>query len=265
MVATKDFQEIIQHPESQQIVAKLIAGESPKQVSEYLKIKYHEADQKHLKISAAKLQEFVDLYLNHSNFLHKILEDERQGKIDSKVAASLLDNKAWRDRLANLADDEIDLKKKITSVLHLVEARAEQIFDKIQENPRITRDDYVLVKYFENLCMLIEKADKLLNNRPDQVIQHNVTVQMVEQHSVAFQEAIKDFVKELTPEMSNRFMELLSARLNKMHGNDYGLPDSTPISLEKRKADAEKLLPKFFKEDEAEQEAEFEEEGEHGQ
>ena len=52
----------------------------------------------------------------------------------------------------------------VNQVLTMVEARAEQIFDKIQENPRVTRDDYVLIKYFENLCQLIEKADKLVNH-----------------------------------------------------------------------------------------------------
>lgn len=250
-----NFQRLLEHIEKDKIISKLVSGETPKQVSEYLKIKYHQPDEKTLRLSADLLQEFVDKYLNQYNFLNKIISDEKNGKIDKAVAKSLLENKTWKDRIAQLADDEIDFRKKISQVLVMVEARAEQIFDKIQENPRVTRDDYVLIKYFENLCQLIEKADKLANNKPDQLIQHNVTVQMVEQHSVIFQEAIRAVLKEMDPEISARFMELLSQKLNTLHGATHGVADSRPLTLEQKKELAESILPKDIEEAKFEAEA----------
>lgn len=250
-----NFQKLLNHIEKDKIISKLVSGETPKQVSEYLKIKYHQPEERSLNLSAAFLQEFVDRYLNQYNFLNKIISDEKNGKIDKAVAKSLLENKTWKDRIAQLADDEIDFKKRIVQVLTMVEARAEQIFDKIQENPRVTRDDYVLIKYFENLCQLIEKADKLVNDRPDQLIQHNVSVQMVEQHSVVFQEAIRAVLREMDPEISAKFMELLTEKLNALHGATHGLADSRPLSLEQKKELAESILPKDVEEAEFEAEA----------
>lgn len=240
------FEKLLQHPERDKLVAKLISGDTPKQISEYLKIKYNKPEDKNNRLSASLLEEFRDKYINQQEFLAKIIEEERQGKLDKKIAESLLNNKAWKDRLAQLADDQIDLKKKILDVLHVLEVRAEQVFDKIQENPGNFKGDYVLLKYFDLLGQLIEKADKVINERPDQTIQHNISIQMVEQHSVAFQEAIRELLTELDPDISARFLDLLTKKMSQLKSSaDFGLSmPQKPQSIEKQHKEVDKLLVK---------------------
>ncbi len=107
-----------------------------------------------------------------------------------------------------------------------------------------------MVKYFDLLFQAIEKADKVINERPDQRIEHTYTVQMVEQHSVAFQEAIRDLLLELGPEQSARFMELLNERLTDLKpggnggSNSSGGGSSGSHSLEKHNHDVDRMIDK---------------------
>ena len=53
-----------------------------------------------------------------------------------------------------------------------------------------------MVKYYDLLFQAIEKADKIINDRPDQRIEHT-HIHMIEDYSVAFQEAIRELLLEM--------------------------------------------------------------------
>lgn len=208
-----DFQKIIDHPDQDKIIGKLVSGESAAKVAEYLKVKYHQKDETHLRLSPNLLKEFIEKYLSQYDSLDKIISADKSNKLDKKLAQSILNNKTWKERLAEKEDKEIDIKAKILEILHILEIRAEQVFDQIQQDPKNFKGDYVLIKYFEMLFNAIEKADKIVNDKPDQVIEHSYTVRMVQQHSTAFQEAIRDVLREMDPEFSALFMDRLAERL----------------------------------------------------
>ena len=67
----------------------------------------------------------------------------------------------------------------MVDTIHIVKARLEQIYDKVQQNPENTKPDYVLIKYIELLNQTAEKYDRIVNNAPDQIIQHNITIQTI--------------------------------------------------------------------------------------
>src|SRR5690606_16607945 len=173
-------------------------------------------DEVHLRISSKLLKEFTDKYLDQYDALDKIIEAEKNNKLDKKVAESLINNKTWQERVADLADKEIDIKKKITQVLIIIEARAEQIFDQIQQAPDKFKADHILIKYFEVLFNAMEKFDKIVNEKPDQVIEHNYNIQMVQQHSAVLQEAIRDVLREMDPEASALFLDRLNERMQQL-------------------------------------------------
>lgn len=233
------FQKLLDHSEKDKIIGKLVNGESPKEVAQYLKLKFHGADEAHLRLTASMLTEFVEQYLSQYNYLAKTIADDKDNsKLDKQIAKSLLENKTWRERMAAYMDQEIDLKKQIKQAALMIESRMEQVFDKIQENPGGFKGDYILIKYFDSWTNVLEKADKLINERPDQLIQHDITINMVEQHSFAFQEAIRALLLELDPEISVRFMELLT---EKFSGLKSPLPVTRP--MDERRMEVAKLLP----------------------
>ena len=235
-----DFTKIIDHPEKTTIISKLVSGESPKVVSQYLKDKYPKPDEGHLRIPASTLQEFLDTYADHHGYVKKIVQRDADTKMDKKIHESLLDTRAWRERVIEGVNKEINYLEKLDSVLTILETRSEQIFDLIQSDPENTRTDYVFTKYMELLMLAIEKGDKIRNDKPDVRVEHTYTVQMVEQQSVAFQEAIRRVLERLGPEYSSLFMELLAEEMSKMTVKDIN-PTVTPREIEKNRASLEKL------------------------
>jgi hypothetical protein len=212
-----DFSKLLTHPDKIEIVDKLINGDKPKDVATYLKLKYSAPNQKHLVLSATLLQEFVDSKLDLYGQLDKDIKDYKDGKFKYKeMSESLVNNRTYQQRLAELADVEIDLKKTFERMIKLMEQRFEQIFDRTQMNPTTTKNDHVLVKIHDSLMLAIDKYDKHINNRPDQVIQHNHSVQLLDQSINVFQDAVREVLVELSPEEASRFMELLSDKLEKL-------------------------------------------------
>lgn len=237
-----NFQKILDHPEKTNIISKLVSGDDPKVVSNYLKDKYPKPDEAHLRIPATTLKEFIDTYADHHGYVKKIIQRDADSKIDKKIADSLMDTRAWRDRVIDGVKKEINYLDKLDNVLTILETRSEQIFDMIQNDPENTRTDYVFTKYMELLMLAIEKGDKIKNDRPDIRIEHTYTVQMVEQQSVAFQNAIRRLLERLTPEYGSMFMDLLNEEFAKMTPKDLGAPQPTTTKdIEKERHAMEKL------------------------
>ena len=232
-----DYKKILDHPEVQGIIDKLMMGETPKDVSSYLKHKYTKPDENHLRLSVSLLDQFVKNYCNTSDFMTKMIKDEKNGALDKQIAKSLLNNKTWKERLAELADDKIDVERRLVQQIHMMDIRAEQIFDKIQENPGSVKLDFVMTKYFELSTMILEKADKIINKSPDQRIEHIHTVQMVEQQTTALQNAIRRVIGRLEPDRASEFMQLLSEELSTV---SLPTPDA-PVTLQSSQKDISHL------------------------
>lgn len=213
-----DFSLITDHPDFKDIIDKIMVGESPKDICNWLKVKYPDKDQKHLQISAKSLQDFID---KHDNVVSLVKRDIAMVKVgdEQKVSASLLSNKTYRERILELAkkdiDKELDIKKTVAELVLICRDRMEQVFDKIQENPTNTKADYVLLKYFETLFLALEKFDKI-SNGPEQVIHQNFTIQILEQHSATIVDTIRETLAEVDPDVSLLFMEKLSLNLGKL-------------------------------------------------
>jgi hypothetical protein len=236
-----DFTKIIDHPEKTSIISKLVSGDDPKIISKYLKDKYPKPDEGHLRIPATTLQEFLDTYANHHGYVKKLLQTKADDKIDKKIAESLMDTRAWRERVVEGVKKEINYIDRLDALLMIMETRAEQLFDLIQGDPENTRTDYIFTKYAEILMQIVEKCDKIKNDRPDVRIEHTYTVQMVEQQSIAFQNAIRRMLERLGPEYSSIFMDLLKEELSKMSPKDVGMELPQPKDIEKEQQYFDKL------------------------
>jgi hypothetical protein len=226
-----DFTKIIDHPEKTTIISKLVNGETPKIVAAYLKDKYTKPDESHLRLGATLLQEFLDTYADHHGYVKKIIQNNADTKLEKKIADSLLDTRAWKERLSETVEKEVNYLAKLDHLLTIIESRTEQLFDLIQSDPEGTRTDYIFTKYLEMFMLAIEKGDKIRNDKPDIKIEHTYTFQMVEQQTIAFQEAIKRVLDRLGPDYSSIFMDLLSEEMGKINPKKL---DQTPISNEKQ-------------------------------
>jgi len=235
-----DFSKITNHPDKKDIISKLIRGDNPKVVSKYLKDQYSKPEEAHLRVPASLLQEFRDKYADTGEFAKKVFNRQSNSKLDKKIAESLLDNRTWKERVNESIDKEIDYMDHLDRLLVALEIRTEQLFDLIQQDPENTRTDYIFTKYSEILMLLLEKADKIRNDKPDIKIEHTYTVQMVEQQTVAFQEAIRRVLERMNPEISSIFLDLLNEEMGNIKPQEIN-PLPAPRRLEKEKSELDKL------------------------
>lgn len=236
-----DFSKLLDHPDKDEIISKLITGISPKDISDWLKLKY--SDQKtqgHLRLSSKMLKDFIDNNLDLYKTLQNDIVGAKNGQTPPKdIADSLKNNKTYKERLNELADQEIDIKKIMVETIFLIKQRIEQVFDKVQENPQNLKPDYALIKWFEILLSASEKFQKIVNEAPDMVVQHNHSVQMVEQHTAILQDAIREVMLETDSQMAFLFMEKLNAKMINLQE-----PTQQIISPEKRLAEVQVISTK---------------------
>jgi hypothetical protein len=221
-----DYSKLLDHPDKDDIISKLLNGASPKEVSEWLKLKYDSKEQSHLRLPAKLLKDFIDENIDINNVIQQDIVNIKQEK---QVSLSLKNNKTYQERLVEAADQEIDLRKMLKNLSVMITARMEQVFDKIQQNPENMKPDYALIKWCEMMLNFSEKYDKIVNHSPDKVVQHNITMQTIDNYTVIFQEAIKDVLTEMDPEFAFLFIEKLNEKLARIQA-----PKNEVFSPEKR-------------------------------
>lgn len=219
MAQQKFISKLLEHPDKEEIINKLILDIPVSDIVEWLKIKYEEADGK-LILSQKSLQIFKD---NHLDIYSAIKDDFLKTKnaiINNdieNVELLIKGNSTYKDLVVKTVGQELDLKQSIKQLCNVVETRLSQIFDRVQEDPRdVGKVDRVLIEYVREFGSLLEKAYKIVNNGPDQVIQHNITVQHIDQHINIFYEVIKKVLQKMDIESSMYFMELFNQEMAKI-------------------------------------------------
>jgi hypothetical protein len=200
-----DFSNILTHPDKEELLSKLLTGTAPKEINQWLRLKYSDKEQKHLIISVKCLQDFAKSEYSsiYNQYTQEITESIQRGQpIDKKVSESLLNNKTFKERLSEHALKEIDVRERFLSIDLIIRDRIEQVFDKMQENPGGWKGDYVILKWIEQYLNMVEKYDRSQNNKPDQLIQHNYTVQYIDRQTAAIQNAFKKVLSRVDPELA---------------------------------------------------------------
>lgn len=242
-MSEQNFDKLIDHPKATEVISKLVSGIKPRDIAEWLKLEYPNKDQSHLRLSSSYLNDFLSQNLDLYATLKKDIGAVKSGEPDKKISASLKNNKTYQDRLAEMAGTEIDIKKLMINTGIVIETRLEQFYDKIQQNPENTKQDYALIKYFELLLNFAERYNKIINQAPDQIIQHNVTVQVMDQYVAVLQDCIRSTLAEIDPDAAFLFMEKFNEKLPKLQ-----LPEVQPtktVSINDRLLEAQVLTGKF--------------------
>lgn len=215
------WKKILDHPDKDEIIAKLVLGVSPKDVNDWLSGKYTNVSEAKFVIAEKSIKSFqdncLDIYTTIKDDFSKTKTAMVNGTEES-LELSIQENSAYKALVIETVGKELDIKQKLNNMCSVVETRFAQIFDSLQEDPRNmnTRVDRVLVEYVNAFSGLLEKAYKIINNGPDQIIQHNITVQHIDQHIAVFYEVIKKVLAQMDLESSMYFMELFNEEISKI-------------------------------------------------
>jgi hypothetical protein len=220
VMANTILQKILDHPDRDEIVGKLAINISPQDVSEWLSGKYIAAGDKKYLLTAKNLQSFKD---NHLDVYQVIKNDFAKTKVaitqgtEDQLQLAIQNNPTYKQMVIDTVSKEMDVKATIKHFATAIETRFAQIFDIVQEDPRNinTKVERVMIEYADVFKGVLELCYKILNEGPDQVIQHNITVQHIDQHITFFYEAIKKVLSQIDHESSMYFMELFNEEIAK--------------------------------------------------
>lgn len=215
------LKKILDHPDKDEIISKLVIGIPSKDIYEWLKAKYTNVSEAKFVIAEKSIKSFQDNYLDIYNLIQEDMAKSKTAVANSteeQLVLSVQNNQTYKGKMLELAGKEIDIRQIVTNLCVAIETRLAQVFDEIQEDPRNinTRVDRLLIDYAEVLGNILEKYYKFTEAPASQMVQNNYTLQVVDQHISVFHDIIKDVLSQMDLETSLYFMEVFSERMSKL-------------------------------------------------
>lgn len=215
------MQKLISHPDKDEVISKLIIGISVKDIHDWLKAKYTNVSETKFVLSEKLIKSFQDNYLDIYTMLKEDIAKTKQAvntNTEENLQLAVKENSAYRSAMVKMATNEMDAKSMIKNLCINVETRLSQIFDVIQQDPNNInpRIDRLLTEYVDKFGSIIEKYYKYVEQAPDQIIQHNITLQAVDQHISVFHEVIREVLSQMDLESAMYFMEVFNEKMSKL-------------------------------------------------
>jgi hypothetical protein len=234
------LKKILEHPDKDEIISKLVIGISSKDIHDWLKAKYTNVSESKFVIAEKSIKNFQDNYLDIYNLIQEDITKSKQSiatGTEEQLMLSVQNNATYKSKMLELADKEIDVRKIISNLCIAIETRLAQVFDEIQEDPRNinTRVDRLLIEYADTLGNILEKYYKFTESPANQIVQHNVTLQVVDQHISVFHDVIKEVLSQMDLETSLYFMEVFNQKMEKLKSPDKEHNLNTDMKLAEAK------------------------------
>jgi hypothetical protein len=215
------LKKILEHPDKDEIIAKLILDIPVKDIHDWMASKYVSVSEAKFVIAEKSIKTFKENYLDVYNMIQEDIQKTKQALSTNTIdelELSVRSNPTYRGKMLELAGKEIDVRQMVARLCVAIEMRVGQVFDEIQEDPRNinTRVDRMLKEYGELLGTLLEKYYKFTESPADMTVQHNVTLQVVDQHISVFHDAIREVLSEMDLESSMLFMEKFQEKMAKL-------------------------------------------------
>ncbi len=217
-----NYKKILDHIDREEIVAKLIIGISPADIHDWLKAKYTSVGDKKFILSENMIKSFQKNYLDFYNDMMQDISNVKTSLANNTqddLDLAVKNNPAYKDALLKVVNNELDIDSIMARMAVNVEARVAQIYDIVQDNPNDinTKVERVLIEYVDALGGLLDKYHKWKDSRlPDHIVQHNVTLQVVDQHIAVFHDVIKEVLSQLDLETSMYFLEVFNEKMSKL-------------------------------------------------
>lgn len=215
------LKKILDHPDKDEIISKLVIGITPKDIYDWLSSKYTNASEKKFVVAEKSISSFQNNYLDIYNMIQEDVVKSKSAlatNTEEELALSVQNNPAYKSKMLELAGKELDIRKMVANLCVAIETRIGQVFDEIQEDPRNinTKIDRLLIDYAEVLGSILEKYYKFTEEPAQNIVQHNLTLNVMDQHIAVFHDIIKDVLSHMDLEASMYFMETFTERMSKV-------------------------------------------------
>jgi hypothetical protein len=219
------FKKIVDHPDKDEIISKLVIGQSTKDIHDWLEAKYTNPSETKFVIAEKTLKSFQANYLDVYTMIQEDLIKTKSAianNTEQQLELAVKNNTAYKSIMIETANKQLDVRSSVANLCLAIETRLAQVFDEIQEDPRNinTKVDRLLIDYAEVLGNVLEKYYKFTESPADMIVNHNVTLQVVDQHITVFYDVIKRVLSQVDLETSMYFMEEFNKEITKLKAPD---------------------------------------------
>jgi len=220
--------KVLRHVDKEEIIKKLLDGESVKSVDAWLKDKYPK--KKSLWISYMTLQTFRKEHLD----LHgDVLDAVKNSRADTDRNAALAEAKhivsqssSYQKKINEIADAELDVSKKLLQMDALVTSRLEFYYDSLASGQGDIKHDRVFLEYLNMYKGILQDWKKYIDGVADKTIEHNININVVNEQVNVVKGVVFEVLRELEPSLIPIFIDKVNA---KMDGMEYKSPEYKQI------------------------------------
>lgn len=214
--------KVLGHPDKEEIIKKLLAGESVKSVEEWLNTKYPRKKRYH--VSYMTLQKFRKEHLNLEgkvlddlkNKRAEVVKDEEKRDLELEIKTS----NAYQEKLNEIVDAEIDVTRRLLEMDRLINARLEYYYNVLQLGGDI-KSDKIFLEYINTMRALMQDWKKYIEGFKDVRVENNINITVVNQQVTIIKQAVCNILQELQPEVIPIFIEKVNSELNTINLNEY--------------------------------------------
>lgn len=214
--------KVLNHPDKEDIVKKLVSGESVKNVEKWLSDKYPR--KKRLQISFMTLQKFRKEHLNIQGDVLDDIKNKRKIKVDIEdrleEEAIIKSTNAYQEKLNEIVDAEIDVTRRLLEMDKLIASRMEYYYNLLALGGGI-KEDRVFLDYINTMRSLLQDWKKYIEGFKDVRYENNVNITVVNQQVSILKDAVCEVLTEIEPDKVPRFIEMVDNKLNTINLNEY--------------------------------------------
>tara|TARA_B100001287_G_C22597350_1_gene488717 strand:+ start:33 stop:710 length:678 start_codon:yes stop_codon:yes gene_type:complete len=213
--------KVLQHPDKEIIISKLIEGESLREIESWLKNKYPR--KKRLHISYMTLQKFRQENLNIEGQVLDDIKNKRNEKIREETIAEqkmiIESSNAYQDKINSVINNEIDVSKRLLEMDALITSRIEFYYNMLQEGGGV-KEDKVFLEYVNMMKGLMQDWKKYIEGFADKKIDHNVNINVAFDQVKVLKSVIYDILEEIDPSLINIFINKLDTKMRELEYED---------------------------------------------
>jgi len=240
--------KILNHPDREEIIQRLVSGLSPNKVNDWLNEKYATEENKHLRITVKTISDFRSKYLNLNREAVRILKQERKKKElglqynanagsflertgeteeehDLRVKETLLSSPTYREKLKEITEATLDGPRLIKELVALIQSRIEKYFNEVASGQQTLKEDKVLIEMISLMKDLVKDAKKIDDDYNAQPDGGQVQLNVVHEQVGMIRDAVKETLQEVAPELALECMERLNRKISNLKYEPPKTPD----------------------------------------
>jgi hypothetical protein len=209
--------KVLNHPDKEEIISKLLSGSSVKELEAWLKKKYPRTRRLH--VSYMTLQKFRS---EHLNLKGDVLDDikNRRAEVTKESAEAeakmiIASSSSYKQKIEEIATSNLDVTKRLLEMDALINSRIEYYFNLLQQGGTI-REDKIFIEYINTMKSIMQDWKKYIEGFADKKIEHNININIVNEYAKVLKESVIEVLKDLEPETTFKFINLLDNKLRQI-------------------------------------------------